>query len=83
MPIRHVGRLTKNAAICSRLSCVLPCSLMPWTWNTFFAKSMPTVAFFMVDALLGSSGCTNASTLAHRRCNGWGVHPIAHSVPLH
>jgi len=29
---------------------VFPCSFTPWTWNTFLARSMPTVAIFMVDA---------------------------------
>lgn len=31
----------------------LPCSSTPCTWNTFFAKSMPTVVIFMEDAPLG------------------------------
>jgi hypothetical protein len=54
MPIRQGGKLTKKVAIWSRRSCffntALPSSSTPCTWNTFFAKSMPTVVIFTVDA---------------------------------
>ena len=68
MPTRHGGKLTKNAATWSRLSCffktVLPRSSTTWIWNTFFAKSMPIVVIFMTDAPSRFKWLINASTLA-------------------
>ena len=59
--VRHGGRLAKNAATWSRLNyffkAVWPHSSTAWIWNTFFARSIPTVVIFMMDAPLGSSGC--------------------------
>src|SRR5689334_7126593 len=54
MPTRHGSSFAKNAAIWSRLTCLrattLPRSSTAWIWNTFFAKSRPTVVTFMLDA---------------------------------
>lgn len=58
------------------LSTALPYSSMPWPWNTIFARSMPTVVIFMMDAASGSSGWY-ASTLA-QKCR----RRVGPSIPL-
>ena len=81
MPIRHGGILLKNSSIWWRLSCFLstafPRSSTPWTWKTFFAKSMPTVVIFMVDAPAPLKWLASAPTLAHTMPLGVGA-----SIPL-
>ena len=52
------------------------------TWNTFFARSMPTVAIFVVDAPLGQWLMT--LPLWHvDAVTGGGVHPIAFGGRCH
>src|SRR5215470_6568813 len=81
MPITHAGRLAKNEPIWSRLSCLfntaLPRASTPWIWNTFFAKSMPIVVMFMMDAPSGSSGLITLPLWHNDAVSGGGVHTIA------
>src|ERR1017187_2063047 len=60
MPITHGAKLAKNTPTCARRSCLrstaFPRSSIPCTWNTFFAKSIPTVVIFMLDAPIHLSG---------------------------
>src|ERR1022692_4596778 len=60
MPITHGAKLAKNTPTCARRSglrsTAFPRSSIPCTWNTFFAKSIPTVVIFMLDATIHLSG---------------------------
>ena len=82
MPIRHGGRFAKNAAIWSRRSCLRSTALAtlidPCTWNTFFARSMPTVVIFMVDAPFRFKWLHQHFHFGTSMpFTGGGVHPIA------
>src|SRR4051812_31999285 len=47
----------------------------PCTWNTFFAKSKPTVVISFMDGSLFAGGSRPTSTLAPR-CRKGAIHPI-------
>jgi hypothetical protein len=48
---REIGKeFSHLVALELLLKTVLPYSFTAWTWNTFFARSMPIVVAFMVDA---------------------------------
>jgi hypothetical protein len=52
MPTRHGASLAKNAHTSLRLSframTTLPSASTPWTWNTFFARSIPMVVIVLM-----------------------------------
>src|SRR3989344_5931671 len=54
MPIRQGGRLATVSRSFARVtrfvSTVFPCRFTPWRWNTFLAKSIPSVVTFMIDS---------------------------------
>src|SRR5512134_1528243 len=80
MPIRQGDRLAKKGMTSARRNrlrrTTRPSASTPWTWNTFLAKSNPTVVTFIAD---GPSRfvASMTTTLWHVRCRRAGaVHPI-------
>ena len=70
-----------NRANCSRDSFLRnttdPSAAAPCSWNTFFARSTPTMLTSFMDAL-SFSLCFDTTSLAHRDAVGEsGIHPIS------
>src|SRR5262245_19816891 len=68
MPTRHGASLAKNASTCLRLSLrattTLPTASTPWTWNTFFARSIPMVVIAVMDGPFNGDS-SSTITLRH------------------